>query len=75
MGVLIALAGWFGELTLLLIFGGISIAANLKPRRIDHGLKPLTFLQVTITAFDYMALVAAYAAILRFLLARAEAGL
>jgi Zn-dependent protease len=72
MGVLIALAGWFGELTLLLIFGGISIAANLKPRRIDHGLKPLTFLQVTITAFDYMALVAAYAAILRFLLARAE---
>ena len=75
MGVLIALAGWFGELTLLLIFGGISIAANLKPRRIDHGLKPLTFLQVTITAFDYMALVAAYAAILRFLLARAEVGL
>ncbi len=72
MGALIALAGWFGELTLLLIFGGISIAANLKPRRIDHGLKPLTFLQVTITAFDYMALVAAYAAILRFLLARAE---
>ena len=72
MGVLIALAGWFGEMMLLLIFGGISIAANLRPRRIDHGLKPLTFLQVTITAFDYMAIVAAYAAILRFLLARAE---
>ena len=75
MGVLIALAGWFGEMMLLLIFGGISIAANLRPRRIDHGLKPLTFLQVTITAFDYMALVAAYAAILRFLLPRMETGI
>ena len=72
MGALITLAGWFGEMMLLLIFGGISILANLRPRRIDHGLKPLTLLQVTITAFDYMAIVAAYAAILRFLLARME---
>jgi Zn-dependent protease len=72
MGVLIALAGWLGEMTLLLVFGGISILANLRPRRIDHGLKPLSFLQVAITAFDYMAIVAAYAAILRFLLARLE---
>lgn len=70
VGALIALAGWFGQMTLLLIFGGIAILANLKPRRIDHGLKPLSFLQVTITAFDYMAVAAAYAAILRFLLAR-----
>ncbi len=75
MGGLIALAGWFGEMTLLLIFGGISILANLKPRQIDHGLKPLTFLQVTIAAFDYMAVVAAYAAILRFLLARTGAAI
>ena len=64
IGLLIVGAGLYYEQIILLIFGGISILANIKPRLIDHGLKPLSFLQVTISAFGFLAIVSAYIAML-----------
>ena len=68
IGVLIVGAGLYFEQVILLIFGGISILANIKPRLIDHGLKPLSFLQVTIAAFSFVAIIAAYIAMLLYVL-------
>jgi Zn-dependent protease len=64
IGLLIIGAGLYYEQIILLIFGGISILANIKPRLIDHGLKPLSFLQVTISALGFVAIVSAYIAML-----------
>ncbi len=64
IGLLIVGAGLYYEQIILLIFGGISILANIKPRLIDHGLKPLSFLQVTISALGFVAIVSAYIAML-----------
>jgi hypothetical protein len=50
----------------LLVFGCISILANIKPRIIDHGLTPLSSLQVAISAFGFMAIVSAYVTLLRY---------
>ncbi len=68
IGLLIAGAGLYYEQIILLIFGGISILANIKPRLIDHGLKPLSFLQVTIAAFGFVAIIAVYIAMLFYVL-------
>ncbi len=67
-GVLIVAAGFLFQQIILLVFGGISILANIKPRQIDAGLKPLSSLQVTISAFGFSAIVAAYITILEFFL-------
>ena len=74
IGVLIILVGWYAELALLIIFGGIAILANLRPRTIDGGLAPLSFLQVSISAFGFMSVVAAYAVLLRYLVANVPLG-
>ena len=44
----------------LVIFGGIAILANIKDRKIDAGLRPLSSLQVAISFFGYVAMVTAY---------------
>jgi Zn-dependent protease len=68
IGAIIMGAGLYFQQVVLLVFGGISILANIKPRVIDHGLTPLSFLQVAISAFGYMAIVTAYLAVLKFFL-------
>jgi stage IV sporulation protein FB len=68
IGVLIVGAGLYFAQVILLIFGGISILANIKPRLIDHGLKTLSFLQVMIAAFGFVAIIAAYIAMLLYVL-------
>jgi Zn-dependent protease len=65
-GIAIAAVGWEWEQVLLLIFGGVAVIANLKPRIIDPGLEPLSRLQVSISAFAFMAIVGAYAVLIRF---------
>ncbi len=65
IGALILGAGFFFEQVALLVFGLISILANLKPRLIDIGLTPLTSLQVTISACCFMAIVTAYIVLLK----------
>lgn len=68
IGLLIVSAGLYYEQIILLIFGGISILANIKPRLIDHGLKPLSSLQVTISALGFVAIVSTYIATLLYFL-------
>jgi Zn-dependent protease len=68
IGVLIVAVGFYYEQVILLIFGGISVLANIKPRLIDHGLKALSSLQVAISAFGFTAIVAVYITILGYLL-------
>ncbi|MBI2718011.1 MAG: hypothetical protein HY245_05715 [Rhizobiales bacterium] len=74
VGGAIALAGWMGELVLLLVFGFVAVVANLKARTIDRGLAPLSVLQVAISSFGFMSVVAAYAVLLRYLLANIPLG-
>lgn len=64
IGALIFAGGLYFEQVILLVFGGISILANLRPRLIDHGLEPLSLLQVTISAFGFVAIVAAHTTML-----------
>ncbi|NJM29574.1 MAG: hypothetical protein HC855_05250 [Rhizobiales bacterium] len=66
IGVTIAVIGWQIEQVLLLIFGFVAVVANLKPRIIDPGLEPLSRLQVSISAFAFMAIVGAYSVLIRF---------
>lgn len=66
IGVLILGSGFLFEQVALLIFGLISILANLKPRLIDHGLTPLSSLQVTVSACSFMAIVSAYIVLLGY---------
>jgi Zn-dependent protease len=66
VGALICALGLFMNQIVLIIFGGLAILANLKPRKIDHGLTPLTTLGLSISAFGYVAIVAAHISLLRF---------
>lgn len=68
IGVMIFATGFYFEQVILLIFGGISILANLRPRLIDHGLKPLTSAGVMISAFGFVAIAAAYIIMLGYFL-------
>jgi Zn-dependent protease len=66
IGLVILCGGLIFKQVVLLVFGGISILANIKPRIIDHGLTPLSSLQVAISAFGFMAIVSAYITLLRY---------
>ena len=65
MGLLIVAAGFAIEQVLLIIFGGLALLMNLRPRAIDPGLEPMTRLHVSMSAFSFMSTVAAYAVLLR----------
>jgi Zn-dependent protease len=68
IGLMILATGFYFEQVILLIFGGISILANLRPRLIDHGLEPLSFPGVLISAFSFVAIAGAYIIMLAFFL-------
>jgi Zn-dependent protease len=68
IGLLILASGFYFEQVILLIFGGISILANLRPRQIDIGLKPLSFPGVLISAVGFVAIVAVYIMMLAYFL-------
>jgi Zn-dependent protease len=65
VGLLIIAAGLYFQQVVLLVFGGISVLANIKPRVIDSGLTPLTSLQVSIAFFGYVAITITYIGVLR----------
>ena len=68
LGVLMASLGYYFEQLALVVFGGFSILGNLRPRKIDAGLTPLSSLQVSIFFFGYVAIAAAhYTMLLRFM--------
>ena len=68
IGLLIVGTGYALNQFVLVLFGGMAILANLKPRKIDSGLDPLTSLQVCIAFFSYVTIaVTHYALFYRFL--------
>jgi Zn-dependent protease len=66
VGAVICMLGLAMSQIVLVIFGGLAILANLKTRKIDDGLVPLTTLGLSISAFGYVAIVAAHVSFLRF---------
>ena len=67
-GVIIAVAGYFFSQIVLVLFGGLAVLANLKARKIDTGLAPLSTLQLCIAIFGYVVITAAhYTLLFRFI--------
>ncbi len=66
VGAVICVLGLVLNQLILVIFGGLAILANLKTRKIDDGLVPLTTLGLSISAFSYVAIAAAHISFLRF---------
>jgi Zn-dependent protease len=69
IGVVIGLCGFAMDQIILVLFGGLAILANIKTRKIDLGLVPLSTLQLCISAFSYMAITGAHMTMLRFFMA------
>lgn len=65
MAGLIMLAGFALEQVLLIVFGGLALLLNARRRSIDPGLHPMSRLAVSISAFGFMSVIAAYAVLLR----------
>jgi Zn-dependent protease len=72
VGAAIVAAGIAMEQVLLLVFGALALVVNIRPRTIDPGIEPLSRLQVVISGFAFMAIVAAYAVQIRYLLEKAN---
>jgi len=67
-GLIIAIAGYIFGQFILVLFGGLAILANLKARKIDTGLAPLSTLQLCIAIFGYVVIAAAhYTLLFRFI--------
>ncbi len=66
IGAIICACGFVFNQIVLVLFGGLAILANLKSRKIDDGLEPLTSLGMAISAFSYTAIAAAHISLLRF---------
>jgi Zn-dependent protease len=66
VGAVTIACGLFLSQIILVIFGGIAILANLKYRKIDADMLPLTSLQTTIAAFAYIAMATAYVTLWQF---------
>ncbi len=56
LGLVMVGVGLYVEQISLVIFGGFAVLGNLKPRKIDVGLTPLTSLQVSIFFFGYVVI-------------------
>lgn len=60
IGLVIVMMGFFLGQLLLVLFGSLAVLVNLKPRKIDQGLVPLTSLQVSISFFGYVMIAVAH---------------
>lgn len=71
IGTAIIVTGFYFEQILLVVFGLLAVLVNLRPRTIDPGIEPLSRLQVVISSFAFVSIVAAYAVQIRFLVEKA----
>lgn len=55
LGLLLALGGLYLGQILLVVFGGIAVAANLRPRIMDHGLAPLNGWELALSFAGFAA--------------------
>ena len=70
----IACGLYFSQI-IFVIFGGIAILANLKVRKIDADMTPLTSLQTTIAGFAYIAMATAYVTMWQYFVSHVPATL
>jgi Zn-dependent protease len=70
IGLSIMAIGIYYEQLAVLIFGGLAVLANIKPRKIDAGQTPLTSLQLCISAFAYVAIAAGHITLLNLFYAQ-----
>ena len=66
VGLIIVAIGLLLQQFVLVIFGGIAVLANVRQRRIDAGLQPLSRLQIVISIFAYVAMTGAYMTMLTY---------
>jgi Zn-dependent protease len=66
IGAITALSGFLWDQTILVLFGCIAIYVNLRARKIDDGQKPLTSLQVGISALGYLTIGLSHLTLLKF---------
>lgn len=64
LGACVLAIGLMTSQVLFVVFGGIALIGNLWPRKIDMGLKEMSSLQSAISIFSYIAIAAAYFALL-----------
>ena len=62
----ICAVGFAMSQVILVLFGGMAILANLKVRKIDHGLLPLSNLGLCIATFGYASITSVHFSLLRF---------
>jgi Zn-dependent protease/uncharacterized protein YndB with AHSA1/START domain len=70
IGAAITALGFLFSQVILVIFGGIAIAANLRDRKIDVGMRPLSTLELSISAASYLAMGSAYVTLYKFYMDR-----
>ena len=68
IGGLVACLGLYYEQIGLVLFGATAILANVKPRKIDVGLAPLSTLQLCIAGFAYVSILSAHVTLLKIFL-------
>ena len=66
IGAAICAVGFAMSQVILVLFGGMAILANLKVRKIDHGLLPLSNLGLCIATFGYASITSVHFSLLRF---------
>ena len=66
IGIILALVGIAIDQVVLVIFGGMACVVNLKPRKFDAQLTPLTALQTSISTVGYTTIVFAHLTLLHF---------
>lgn len=64
IGVIVVLAGLMANQLIMVLFGGLAVLANLRARKIDAGLTPLSIFQLCITALGYVAITSAHLSML-----------
>ena len=69
IGVVITGLGLLYEQVGLVLFGVTAIIANIKPRKIDAGLAPLSSLQLCISVFGYVSIISAHVTLFTIFLA------
>ena len=60
LGLVLVCVGLYMQQLALVIFGGFAVVGNLRARKIDVGLTPLTSLQVSIFFFGYVVIFSAH---------------
>ena len=71
LGILIAIGGYYAMEPLLIVFGGIAILANLRPRMMDYGLAPLSIAELGLSLVGFAGIVAGHGIGFVYLLLRA----